>query len=102
LLGVNGRMLIQFLLQRNNVEKNSKRDLVLVMGSSQIISLLRKLTYLFYCEELMVKALGHVSKSSSCVPKSDANGSTCHPFIGGQNHGIIGDAIFGFLCYNFF
>ncbi len=41
-------------------------------------------------------------KSSSCVPKSDANGFKCHPFIGGQNHGIIGDASFGFMCYNFF
>lgn len=56
----------------------------------------------FYCEELVVKALGHVSKSSSCVPKSNANGFTCHPFIGGQNHRVIGDASFGFLCYNFF
>jgi hypothetical protein len=56
----------------------------------------------FYCEELVVKALGHVSKSSSCVPKSNANGFTCHPFIGGQNHRVIGDACFGFLCYNLF
>ncbi len=49
----------------------------------------------------MVKAFGHVCQNPQ-VPKSDANGSTCHPFIGGQNHGIIGDASFGFLCYNFF
>jgi hypothetical protein len=30
-------MLIQFMLQRNNVKKNPKIDLVLVMGLSQII-----------------------------------------------------------------
>ncbi|CAK9232904.1 unnamed protein product [Sphagnum jensenii] len=29
----------------------------------------------------VAKALGHASKSPSCVSKPQANGSTCHPFI---------------------
>jgi hypothetical protein len=37
----------------------------------------------FCCRKLVVKMLGHALKSPSCVSKPQANGSTCHPFIGG-------------------
>jgi hypothetical protein len=53
--------------------------------------------HFFYCVKLVVN---HASKSLSCVSKSKVNSSTYHPFINGQNHGIIYDANFGLLCYN--
>jgi hypothetical protein len=37
----------------------------------------------FCCRKLVVEALGHMSKSPSCVSKLQSNGSTCHPFIVG-------------------
>ncbi len=48
----------------------------------------------------MVKTFNHASKFPSCVSKSKVNGSMYHPFISGQNHGIICDANFGLLCYS--
>jgi hypothetical protein len=40
----------------------------------------------FYCRKSMAKAFDHAPKFPSCVSKLEANGSTCHPFIGGQKH----------------
>jgi hypothetical protein len=48
------------------------------------------------------KASSHVSKSLSGVSKPKTNGSTSHPFIGGQKHGTIHGANFQILCYNNF
>jgi len=45
----------------------------------------------------VAKAFDHVPKFPSCVFKLEANGSTCHPFIGGQNHESICDVGFGIL-----
>jgi hypothetical protein len=45
--------------------------------------LLPELTCLFLLQNSMVKALDHVLESLSCVSKLQANGLTCHPFIGG-------------------
>jgi hypothetical protein len=56
----------------------------------------------FYCKMSMDKPFDHAPKFPSCVSKLKANGSTCHPFIGGQNHVSICDVGFGILCYNFF
>jgi hypothetical protein len=35
------------------------------------------------CKNLVAKAFGHVLESMNCAFKPQANGSTCHPFIGG-------------------
>ncbi len=48
----------------------------------------------------MVEALGHASQFPSCVSKLKANGSTHHPFIGGQYHVTISNVNFGFMYYN--
>jgi len=85
--------------------KSSKKVVSLVMGPSQIILgmviLIRRTMHnnkiyggptvvccqslhaYFYCRKLVVEVLQHVSKSLSCVSELQANGSTCHPFIGG-------------------
>jgi hypothetical protein len=42
-----------------------------------------KPTCIYCCRKLVVEALGHASKSLNFVCKLQANGSTCHPFIGG-------------------
>jgi hypothetical protein len=70
-----------------------------IHGGPTIVCFQSLPTY-FYCGKSMVEALGHASKSPSCVSKLKANGSTCYPFIGGQYHVTISNVNFGFMYYN--
>jgi len=48
----------------------------------------------------MVERLVMRQNHQNNVSKSEANGSTYHPFISGQKKGTIGNVGFGFMCYN--
>jgi len=61
---VGGKMLIQFMLQRSNVRKNPKIDLVLVMGLSQII-----LGMLIFIKKMMHNIRNSWRTSCCLLPK---------------------------------
>ncbi len=60
----------------------------------------QRLCAYFCCWESVVEAHGLVSKTPNCVSKLETNNSTCHSWIGCQNHKKNCDASFKILYHN--
>jgi hypothetical protein len=82
----------------DNPYKNDDAQPKTIHGKPTIVCC-QSLHAYFYYGKSIVEAFGHASKSPSCAFKLKANGSTCHPFIGGQYHVTISNN-FGFMYYN--
>lgn len=80
-------------LQNNYVQqKKFMEDLLIFVAKGCM--------HIFVVESQWLKCLVMSQNLWIMFLNKKTNGSTCHPFIGGQDHGPLCDANFGFLHYN--
>jgi hypothetical protein len=80
-------------LQKNDVQqKKFMEDLLIFVAKGCM--------HIFVVESQWLKCLVMSQNLWIMFLNKKTNGSTCHRFIGGQDHGPLCDANFGFLHYN--